>query len=104
MMALTLEAEQRLTNAGLVAFFDRDRDKWLAIAKDTFDFVARNFPADATIRRDDVAKALKPIIEVDTLLQVELAESRLGQKYWVAYFTDLIIDRTWAEISDRRET
>jgi hypothetical protein len=28
-----------------------------------------------------------------------LHEFKLTQKYWISYFTDLIIDRTWNEIT-----
>ena len=103
MMALTLEAEQRLTSADLIEFFETHRDNWLADARETYDFLARNFPQGATIRPDDVAKALKPIIEVDESLKTELSRNKLRQKYWVSDFTDLIIDRTWTEISVRRD-
>jgi hypothetical protein len=100
-MALTLEAEQRLKSAGLVEFFDNHQSNWLADARETYDFLHRNFPSGAAIRPDDVAKALKPIIEVDQALKAELARNKLSQKYWISDFADLIIDRTWTEISAR---
>lgn len=98
-MALTLEFEQRLDDAGLIEFFDGHRDTWKALAKKAHDFLKGTFPDGSAIRHDDVAKALLPLIEVDEQLRDELHRCRLKQKYWNARFTDLIIDRTWNEIT-----
>jgi hypothetical protein len=98
-MALTLEAEQRLTSAGLVRLFDQHRNEWVAHAKETYGFLKERFPPGAAVRRDDVAKALNPIMEVNELLRKELARKKLRQKYWVCDFVDLIIEHTWDEIS-----
>ena len=98
-MALTLEAEQRLADAGLVQFYGEDEATWKALAEETYKFLKGNFPAGSLIRRDDVAKALRPVIEVNESLKDELAESKLRGKFWVTFFTDLIIDRTWHEIT-----
>jgi hypothetical protein len=65
----------------------------------THDFLKGNFPDGSAIRHDDVAKALQPLIEVNEELRDELHRGRLTQKYWIARFTDLIIDRTWNEIT-----
>lgn len=94
-MALTLEAEQRLESVGLVALFTEHEDKWLQAAKETKTFIAGNFPKGALIRRDDVSKALIPILEVNEVLKDELSESKLRGKFWIKDFADLIIDRTW---------
>jgi hypothetical protein len=68
-MALTLEAEQRLESVGLVALYDQHRADWLVAATETMDFIANGFPAGSKIRRDDVAKALVPILEVNETLK-----------------------------------
>jgi hypothetical protein len=98
-MALTLQAEQRLDSAGLVAFFHEYRQSWLNEAAETYNFIRRNFPRGSPIRPDDVAKALLPILEVDERLRAKLNEGKLRQKFWISDFVDLIIDRTWGEIS-----
>jgi hypothetical protein len=98
-MALTLDTEQALENAGLIAEFEKDRATWLNAAKQSHDFVKQNFPAGATIRCDDVAKALLPVLEVSEALNDFLASKKLKQKYWIKYFGDLILDRTWDEIT-----
>jgi hypothetical protein len=98
-MALTLDIEQRLEDVGLIAFFNEDREPWKQLAKKTYDFLKGNFPEGSAIRPDDVAKALKPLVEVDEDLRSKLHESKLTQQYWILRFTDLIIDRTWNEIT-----
>jgi hypothetical protein len=99
-MALTLEADQRLESVGLVALFDSHRATWLAAAKETWTFVHGNFPGGSRIRRDDVAKPLIPILEVNDLLKDHLSGNKLRGKFWIKDFADLIIDRTWDELEE----
>ena len=98
-MALTLQVEQRLQALSLIKLFEDRKPEWLASAQGSYDFVKENFPEDATVRRDDVAKALKPIIEVNVVLKTYLAQRKATQKYWITDFTDLIIDRVWNTIT-----
>jgi hypothetical protein len=98
-MALTLEKEQRLGAAELIEFFEKEQKIWKDLAKRSYDYVHRNFPTNSRVRPDDVAKALEPIIEVSTKLRDYLNANKLKQKYWIQDFTDLVIDRTWADIS-----
>ena len=97
-MALTLEAEQRLESVGLVTLFTEHHASWLEAAKQTKEFIAGNFPEGAKIRRDDVSKALIPILEVNETLKDALNENKLRGKFWIKDFADLIIDRTWEEL------
>jgi len=98
-LALTLEAEQRLTAVSLVDLFVQHQADWTAAAQRTKDFVKAGFPAGSQVRPDDVAKALHPILEVDERLKSKLAKAKLTQKYWVSHFTDLIIDRVWPTLT-----
>ena len=98
-MALTLEAEQRLEAVELVEFFQRHEAIWEGIARDTYQFVQENFPPNSIVRPDDVAKVLRPIVEVSQELRDELNRNRLRQKFWISDFTDLIVDRTWNRIT-----
>jgi hypothetical protein len=98
-MALTLEADQRLEKVGLVAFFVAHKVEWTTAAKRTYKFIKESFPQNSIIRRDDVAKALLPILEVHSALRNKLSAGKLTQKFWVTDFTDLIIDRVWDEIT-----
>jgi hypothetical protein len=102
-VGLTLEMEQRLAAVGLIEYFDANRKFWQGLAKQSYDFMSGNFPDGSVVRRDDVAKALKPIVEVDEGLRAKLNEDKLTQKYWIAYFTDLVIERTWADISKEKK-
>lgn len=99
-MALTLEAEQRLEAAGLVGLFNQHQAAWLATARQTKTFVRRNFPAGALIRRDDVAKALHPIVEVNETLKIYMDTEKLRGKFWIRFFVDLIVDRTWDQLDE----
>ena len=102
-MALTLEAEQRLDRVGLVGFYDGMENVWLATAQETYEFIEGNFPDGAKIRRHDVSKALVPLLEVHEDFRDELNENRLRQKFWIKDFADLIIDRTWSDISGEED-
>jgi hypothetical protein len=98
MMALTLEAEQRLETVSLVGLYTEHSAVWLNAAKETKEFIASNFPEGAKIRRDDVAKGLIPVLEVNETLKDKLNESKLRGRFWIKDFADLIIDRTWNEL------
>jgi hypothetical protein len=97
-MALTLEAEQRLEAVGLIEFFQNDETTWQVAALQTYEFIKDNFPPGARIRRDDVAKGLRPVLEVNEALRDKLNEMKLRGKFWISDFADLIIDRTWTTI------
>ncbi len=98
-MALTLKAEQRLIAVGLDKFFEEHKTEWKNAAKQARDFLKHNFPANSTIRPDDVASVLAPILDVNKKLTDKLSVKKLTEKYWKTYFTDLIIDRVWSEIT-----
>jgi hypothetical protein len=97
-MALTLDEEQKLDGAGLIAFFTANQATWLPILQRLHDLWTASLPAGATLRPDDLAKLLYPLVEVDKPLQAALARNNLKPKYWFKYFTDLIIDRLWDRI------
>ena len=97
-MALTLESEQRLADVGLIAFFQKDREAWLATAQEMKNFCTKNFPQDSKIRRDDVAKAFHPVLEVHEDFKEFRETEKLRGKFWIKDFADLIIDRTWDEL------
>jgi hypothetical protein len=97
-MALTLEAEQRLESVGLIQLYQQNHAIWLEAAQETKAFVANNFPEGATVRRDDVAKALFPILEVNETLKEYLDANKLRGKFWIRFFVDLIVDRTWDQL------
>ena len=97
-MALTLEAEQRLQDVRLVEFYTQHQQTWLEAARRTKAFVTNNFPQGSRVRMDDVAKALLPILEVNEVLKDFLDANKLRGKFWIRFFGDLILDRTWAQI------
>lgn len=98
-MGLTLEGEQRLDAAGVIAHFDENEGAWLATITETYQFVARNFPNGALIRKDDIAKAMLPIVEVNEGYQDFRNENKLRAKFWNSLFADLVVDRTWDQLT-----
>lgn len=102
-MALTLEAEQRMNDVGLVKFYEDDDDSWLNTVRETKKFVKGNFPANSLIRRDDVAKALVPILEVHEGFKDFRNTEKLRGKFWIKDFADLLIDKTWDELDEENE-
>jgi hypothetical protein len=98
-MALTLKAEQRLRRVGLIGVFEGSADRWLAFAKQSYQYAKTNFPPDTIVRQDDVAEFLVPLLEVDNTLTDYLSTKKLTQKYWASYFGDLIIDRCWGQVT-----
>jgi hypothetical protein len=102
-VGLTLEVEQILTAVGLAQFYHNDPEPWNEAAQNAYDYVRGNFPAGSTIRRDDVAKALTPVIEVRDDFRNKLNELKLRQKYWVDRFADFIIDRAWATLTQETQ-
>jgi len=94
-MALTLEMLQKLERAGLVAYFQAHRGVWEDNAQDAYNYTKKAF-GGSKVRPDDVAKTLRPVVEIDKGLRRALDQKKgLNQKYWIDYFTNLVIDVTW---------
>lgn len=98
-MALKREILLKLEDAELVQYFDNNQADFLALAKKMYDLVKDLYPDDTPIRPDDVADYILPALKSDEEFRHKLANDGLTQKYWYQHFTDLIIDRCWAEIS-----
>lgn len=97
-MGITLDVEQRLQDVGVVDFYDATPNIWKAMAQDAYDYTRNGFPDGQSVRRDDVSKALKPVIEVDENYHQFREQNKLRPKYWVTDFCDLVIDRCWDEL------
>ncbi len=98
-MALTLEKLQRLERVGLVKYFDDNEAAWTAAAKDAFDYIKKGF-AGEKVRPDDVNGPLRSVVGIDQALRSFLNKGKLSQKYWIEDFTELVLDKTWDEISN----
>ena len=100
-MSLTQKAEQRLHAVGLVKYFEDDPEPWCKLARETYAFAVLRFPKGAVVRPDDVAGLLLPLVDVHVGLGDWLEAEKLKQRYWIAYFVDLILDRTWPTIKQQ---
>ena len=95
-MALNLNKLKRLEDAGLVCLFDDDRKLWTAMTKDAYAYTRRFVGAE--VRPDDVVPTLVPALEVSDGLRTFLAQKKLTQNYWYAWFAELMIDRLWSQL------
>ena len=97
-MSLTREMEGRLDRAGLIAHFNANQPAWQGNCQDAYDYTKKAL-GGGTIRPDDVAKPLRAAVEIDTALRQVLDTKKLSQKYWIDFFTALVIDRTWDSLT-----
>ena len=95
-MALSLNKLKRLSDAGLVEFFEEDRKLWTAMAKDAYAYTRKFIGKE--VRPDDVVPTLVPALEVSDRLRTYLAGRKLAQNYWYTWFAELIVDRLWSDL------
>jgi hypothetical protein len=98
-MGLRAIEEQRLGRVGLVKFFEKNRGHYKSLAQEAYDYTAKILKSTGLpVRQDDVAGMLVAALEVDQLLTDARAKNAT-QAYWVRFFTNLVLDRLWSEIS-----
>jgi hypothetical protein len=95
-VALSLNKLKRLSDAGLVEFFEQDRKLWTAMAKDAYGYTRKFIGKE--VRPDDVVPTLVPALEVSDRLRTYLAGRKLAQNYWYTWFAELIVDRLWPDL------
>jgi hypothetical protein len=95
-VALSLNKLKRLSDAGLVEFFEEDRRLWTAMAKDAYAYTRKFIGKE--VRPDDVVPTLVPALEVSDRLRTYLAGRKLAQNYWYTWFAELIVDRLWSDL------
>jgi hypothetical protein len=95
-VALSLNKLKRLSDAGLVEFFEADRRLWTAMAKDAYGYTRKFIGKE--VRPDDVVPTLVPALEVSDRLRAYLAGRKLAQNYWYTWFAELIVDRLWSDL------
>ena len=95
-MALSLNKLKRLSDAGLVEFFEEDRKLWTAMVKDAYAYTRKFIGKE--VRPDDVVPTLVPALEVSDRLRTYLAGRKLAQNYWYTWFAELIVDRLWSDL------
>jgi len=99
-MGLKAIEEQKLQRVSLINFFGQHRANYKVLAQEAYDFTAKILqPTGLPVRQDDVAGHLRAALEVDKPLTDARDEKRCTQNYWVLYFTNLVLERLWSEIS-----
>jgi hypothetical protein len=98
-MALTLEKEQRLRNAGFFDLFEREKSLWTAMAREAYSYTKLYVErAKAQVRMDDVVGPLAEGLRVTGTLAEYLDARKLKEKYWVEWFGELIVEKLWSEL------
>lgn len=98
-MGLTAENELGLRDAGLIAFYEKNKGDFAGVTKKSYDFAADQVAQiKLPLRRDDVCTFLVPALKTHEKLREELARKKLRQKYWYERFADLILDRSWDDL------
>jgi hypothetical protein len=95
-VALSLNKEKRLGDAGLIDLFEEDRKLWTAMATDAYRYTKKFIGAQ--VRPDDVVPTLVPALEVSDRLRTYLAARKLSQNYWYTWYAELIVDRLWSDL------
>jgi hypothetical protein len=99
-MGLKAIEEQRLDRSGLIKFFEANRAHYLAMAQDAYDYTAKILvQTGLPVRPDDVAGHLSAALEIDKRLTDARDDRRCTQNYWVQFFTNLVLERLWSEVS-----
>jgi hypothetical protein len=102
-MGLTVLIEQDLSEVGLTLFFEDNRESWKDLARQAYDFTLETYPDGATIRHDDVAKQLSPVLAVNTQLGDFLKSNKIRGRHWIDDFCAYVLEMTWAEIQPQKE-
>jgi len=95
-MALTTAIEMELTNLSFVDGFDDEKELWSGMAQSAYDYTKGGVPDP---KRDDVAPHLALALEAQAKFNDLRASKGLRGKLWMGKFADLIIERTWSDLT-----
>jgi hypothetical protein len=96
-MALNLEELQRLKYASLFELYKQHKLEWNQMAIKAYNYTKDYILPPTSVRPDDVVKTLIPAISVSQKFIDYTHDKKLREKYWAAWFADLILDTCWAE-------
>ncbi len=103
-MALKATEEQRLDKFEFDKFFEKNREHYLKLAQDAYDYTAKILrPASIPPRQDDVGDHLCGALEVDARLTKYREGKRCNAAYWVRYFANLVLDQLWPDVSSGQQ-
>ena len=103
-MGLSAEKSLRLKDAGLIDLFEDEKEIWAKAAQEAYDYTAESVKqAGEPVRPDDLVEVLVPVLQLTEALRDFLNEKHLRQKFWYAFFAELIIDRMWSELNPEED-
>jgi hypothetical protein len=103
-MALTALAEERLKTIGAPKHLKSNTPHYKSMAVDAYAYTAKVLSATGQKPRpDDVSEHLESAIDLDPKLQAFLQKARANQQYWKKWFTFLILDTLWKDLTVETE-
>jgi len=96
-MALTSADENHLSEKSFFVLFEKKKAIWLKMAKEAYAYTKSTVPGQP--KRDDVAPHLELALQTRKEFAVGKDERRSTARLWDRRFADLIVDRTWAELT-----
>ena len=94
-MSLTLEKLHRLRDKGFVDLYQEHEDKWQEMVENAKQYAITFIGENERIRPGDIAEVIQNAVKVDLGFENHVKGRGLQQKYWVSFFADYILDRTY---------
>jgi hypothetical protein len=98
-VALTTAVEIELKTANFIEGYEKKKAVWLAMAKEAYAYSKKTLGEGHSPKPDDVAGHLALALEVrDEFVLLKSQKGARAHK-WFRYFADLVLDRTWKDLS-----
>lgn len=94
-MSLTLEKLHRLRGKGFNTLYSDHKAKWEEMVASAKNYAKTFIVQGERVRPGDVSDILQNAIRVDPDFENFVKTKRLLQKYWVAFFSDYILDQVY---------
>ena len=95
-MALTTAVEIDLKEASFIQGFEDDKALWLEMAQEAYNYTVHRLDDP---KRDDVSPHLALALETQPAFRSLRASKRLSGRRWSRDFADLVIERTWQQLT-----
>lgn len=92
-MGLTESKKKDLEDKEFHKLFNKHKPKWEAMAQKAYQFAKESITGGNEPRPDDVAKALRNMVEVDEKFRDHQDENHARSPRYTEWFTEYVIDR-----------